>query len=83
VTAFFRGFQAEQRPAAPTQRATRDARVASSEPVYTHAQIRELYAQHRKGAFAGREAEWAQIENKIFAAQREERVRGVYLTNWP
>jgi hypothetical protein len=38
-----------------------------------HAQIGE---RHRKGAYAGREAEWARQEADIFAAQREGRVQG-------
>jgi hypothetical protein len=42
--------------------------------------IGRLYELHRKGAYAGREAEWARIENDIFVAQREGRVQGVYLT---
>jgi hypothetical protein len=41
-----------------------------------HAQIGELYSRHRKGAYAGREAEWARQEADIFAAQREGRVAG-------
>ena len=55
--------------------------VPSGKPVYTHAQIAELYARHRKDAYAGREAEWNRIEADIFAAQREGRVQGApYLT---
>jgi hypothetical protein len=45
-----------------------------------HAQIGELYPPHCKGAYAGREAEWDRIQADIFAAQREGRVQGVYLT---
>ena len=54
--------------------------AAPSKRTYTRAQIQQLYEQHRKGAYAGREAEWNRIENDIFAAQREGRVQGVYLT---
>ena len=45
-------------------------------PFYTRARIAELYSQHRKGAFVGREAEWARQEADLYAAQREGRVRG-------
>jgi hypothetical protein len=34
----------------------------------------QLYAAHRKGAYAGREAEWAQQESYIIAAGREGRI---------
>ena len=78
IAAFFRGFQQEagQAPAA-----TRGVRTASSgKPTYTREQIGQLYEQHRKGAYAGREQEWARQEADIFAAQREGRVQGVYST---
>jgi hypothetical protein len=45
-------------------------------PTYTRAQLRELYAAHRKGAYVGREAEWARIDADIIAAGREGRVMG-------
>jgi hypothetical protein len=66
----------------PAPHATRGVRTASSKkPVYTREQIGELYELHRKGAYAGREAEWARQEADIFAAQREGRVQGhPYLT---
>ena len=53
---------------------------SSGKPVYTRDQIQQLYSAHRQGAYAGRESEWNRIEADIFAAQREGRVQGVYLT---
>jgi hypothetical protein len=47
---------------------------SDNKPVYTRPQILQLYAQHRRGAYTGREAEWARIENDIIAASREGRV---------
>jgi len=56
--------------------------AAHGKPIYTRELIGELYERHRKGEFAGREKEWARIENDIFAAQREGRVQAhPYLTN--
>lgn len=49
--------------------------VNSDKPVYTRAQISTFYANVRRGAYAGREAEKARIEADIFAAQNEGRVR--------
>jgi hypothetical protein len=77
VIAFFRGFQ--QQGHAPS--ATKSSRASSSRPTYTRDQIKQIYELHRKGAYAGREAEWARIKRDIFAAQREGRVQGApYLT---
>ena len=44
--------------------------------IYSRPEILELHAQHRKGAYAGREIEWMRIENDIIAAGREGRVIG-------
>lgn len=44
-------------------------------PFYTRAQIKSLYEQHRKGAYIGREAEWARLDADIIAAGREGRIR--------
>ena len=52
-----------------------DAPGFTDKPIYTRAQIAELYNLKRKNAFVGREAEWARQEADIFAAQREGRVR--------
>jgi hypothetical protein len=43
-------------------------------PIYTRTQLRELYSAFRKGAYAGREAEWKRIDADIIAAGREGRV---------
>lgn len=52
-----------------------DASLPTDKPIYTRAQIKGLYEMHRKGAYTGREAEWARLEADIFAAQREGRFR--------
>ena len=44
--------------------------------IYTRPEILQLHAQHRKGAFAGRELEWARLENDIIRAGREGRIVG-------
>jgi hypothetical protein len=49
---------------------------SSGKPVYTRAQIAQIYAAHRKGAYAGREAEWARIDADIIRAAAEGRVLG-------
>ena len=52
-----------------------DAGLPPEKPIYTRAQVKQLYEQHRKGAYAGREADWARLEADMFAAQREGRYR--------
>lgn len=52
-----------------------DASLPADKPIYTRAQIKQLYEQHRKGAYTGREAEWARLEADFFTAQREGRYR--------
>ena len=44
-------------------------------PIYTRAQIAKLYDAHRRGAFVGREAEWARQDADIIRAGAEGRVR--------
>jgi hypothetical protein len=85
VTAFFRGYMQEQGAAGQTPghtgHASQRARSAREKPIYTRELIGALYEQHRRGEFAGREKEWAQIEQDIFRAQREGRVQAhPYLT---
>jgi len=79
VISFFRGFMKQQRAAeqAPARGrpAASGSAAASSKPFYTHAQIRSLYEQHRRGAHAGRQVECARQEQDIFDAQREGRVQ--------
>jgi hypothetical protein len=53
-----------------------DASLPPDKPIYTRANIRDLYTAHRKGAYTGRDAEWNRIEADLFAAQREGRVQG-------
>jgi hypothetical protein len=79
VKAVFDGFRRQGGQSASASAPPR--RGASDKPFYTHQRIKELYEQHRKGAYTGREAEWNRIEHDIFAAQREGRVEFVpYLT---
>ena len=80
IVALFKGFMQEAGVGGAQPSPTRGHR-ASGKPTYTRETIGQLYEAHRKGAYAGREAEWARIEADIFAAQREGRVQGVpYLT---
>lgn len=52
-----------------------DASLPPDKPIYTRAQIAQLYSLHRKQAYVGREAEWARQEADIIAAGREGRIR--------
>ena len=52
-----------------------DASLPPEKPIYTRAQIAQLYSLKRKNMFVGREAEWARQEADIFAAQHEGRIR--------
>jgi hypothetical protein len=52
-----------------------EASVPPDKPTYTRPQIRQLYEQHRRGAYVGREAEWARLDADIIAAGREGRIR--------
>ena len=75
VVAFLRGFLNEQR--ACGARASAYGRASSSgKPVYTRAQIQQLYRAHQKGAFAGREADWQRQEADFIAAGREGHIVG-------
>jgi hypothetical protein len=51
-----------------------DTSLPPEKPVYTRTQLRQLYEMHRRGAYAGREAEWARLDADIIAAGREGRV---------
>jgi uncharacterized protein YjbI with pentapeptide repeats len=84
VIAFFKGYQREAGRASssslPSSQRSRNT-AAPSKPTYTRDQIAQLYSAHRKGAYRGREAEWARQEADIIAAGREGRVQGgPYLT---
>ena len=52
-----------------------DAPQSSEKPIYSRAQISKFYDDSRKGLYAGREAEYRQIEADLNAAQREGRIR--------
>jgi hypothetical protein len=52
-----------------------NASLPQDKPIYTRAQIAELYSHQRRGAYVGREADWARAEADIYAAQREGRIR--------
>jgi hypothetical protein len=75
VVAFFRGFQAVAQSSTYTNTASgRTRSAASGKPVYSREQIAALYEQHRKGAYVGREAEWAKLEYDICRASGEGRI---------
>lgn len=78
VTAIFNGFLqqhgASSQAQAPAARQARSTYGAGR--VYSRDDIKALYEQHRKGAWAGREAEWSRVEQDIIAASREGRIRG-------
>lgn len=48
---------------------------AGEKPIFTRAQIGKFYSDIRAGVYRGRDAEKDSIENQIFAAQREGRIR--------
>jgi hypothetical protein len=73
VISFFRGFLNESWGAG---RGGAQRPAAGDKPTYTRAQIAWFYNQHRRGAYKGREAEWARQEADFYAAQREGRVIG-------
>ena len=51
-------------------------RTSANGPIYTASQISKLYDQKRRGAYNGREQEWARLEADFFRAQKEGRVVG-------
>lgn len=78
IAVFFAKFQQEaggiqsQAPAASSNR----ARSSGGKPIYTRSQVKELYARHHRGEFAGKEAEWARLEVDIIRAGAENRILG-------
>jgi hypothetical protein len=78
VRAFFEGFRQEVggTQSHASARTTSRTRSASSPRgrVYTRAEIAQLYEHHRKGAYAGRDAEWQRLEYDIIRAGAEGRV---------
>jgi hypothetical protein len=78
VIGFFRGWQREA-GADTGQAAPRSQRMPTwgpDRPSYTREQISRLYSQHLKGAYVGREAEWARLEADIIRAGAEGRIAG-------
>jgi hypothetical protein len=73
VVAFFNAFSAQHGGAARSSGRARSAAVQQGE-ILTREKIKQLYDQHRRGAYAGREAEWARIEQQIINAAAEGRV---------
>jgi hypothetical protein len=78
VVAFFRQFQ-QTGQTAPGLGAVLQRRPSPRGRIYTRPEITRLYEQHRRGAYAGREAEWARQEADIIAAGREGRVASAEL----
>jgi hypothetical protein len=83
VVGFFRTFQNQegQTSGTSTRATTLGAPLyrrssSSRQPIYTRAQIKDLYDQHRRGRYQGREAEWARLENEIIRASAEGRIAG-------
>jgi hypothetical protein len=77
VVAFFKAYQRESgstHAASPASGGR--GRSSGNKPIYTRAQVAQLYAAHQKGLFAGRESEWARQEHDIIAAGREGRILG-------
>jgi hypothetical protein len=72
VIAFFKGFMREAGGAPTSSAAPGRARPASpANKIYTRDEIKQLYRAHQQGAYVGREAEWARLENDFYRAQRE------------
>ena len=74
VVALFRDFLATRGQRAPQPRQERPTMASGA--IYTRPQIAALYAAHRKGAYAGREAEWNALEADFVRAAREGRIIG-------
>jgi hypothetical protein len=85
VISFFRGFQrtvggqsggTSTRTSPPLGMILHRTKESSSRGrTYDRSEIKRLYDAHRRGAYQGREAEWARQEADIFAAQRDGRFR--------
>ena len=71
VVSFFRVFSRAQ-----VLRILLPDASSPNKPIYTRAQIAKLYDQHRRGAYRGREAEWARQDAEIVAASAEGRILG-------
>lgn len=62
-------------PGRPRPASGGESSMPLDKPQYTRAQIAQLYRQHQKGAYVGREAEWNRLDADIIAAGREGRIR--------
>lgn len=62
-------------PGRPRPASGGESSVPVEKPLYTRAQIAQLYRQHQRGAYVGREAEWTRQEADMIAAGREGRIR--------
>jgi hypothetical protein len=79
VAEFFRKFQREaggSQSHASARAAPGRRQASSGRQIYTRPQVAALYEAHRKGAYVGREQEWARQEHDIIAAGREGRIVG-------
>jgi hypothetical protein len=74
VIRFFQDFLRTYPAAGRTPQPVREA--PTGKHLYSRPEIAQLYEQHRKGAYRGREAEWARLENDIIRAGAEGRVIG-------
>ena len=72
VVAFYRGFQQASGGQHGQARSHRRPPAIGGHPIYSRAQIADLYERRRKGEF--NDARWRPIENDIVAAAREGRV---------
>ena len=69
VCSFFRQFENQA-----ASQASYYGGSTSGKRTYSRAQIKQLYENHRRGDYAGRDAEWQRQEQDILAASREGRV---------
>ena len=87
VLAFFRSFMSEYSApqpqaqidlmslAAPGRAKAGQTTVTNTKPTYSVADIKQFYHDKTFGKYAGRETDMQAIENDIFAAQRDGRIR--------
>jgi cellulase/cellobiase CelA1 len=79
VIGFFHSFMREAGGPADHQAPAQSRQPRASAPsgrIYSRREISKLYDQHRRGAYVGREAEWARLEFDIIRAGAEGRIAG-------
>jgi cellulase/cellobiase CelA1 len=79
VIGFFHSFVRETGGPADHQAPAQSRQSRASAPsgrIYSRREISKLYDQHRRGAYVGREAEWARLEFDIIQAGAEGRIAG-------